>query len=194
MLKYSCQKILFKEVTFINSIINNLNLEDKDIESIESISTTNNEDFYITLKRKNHICPNCGCLTDSIKDYKIRKLNIKIFIKFHTTVYYHTRRYICKACGNSFVENNPFGNKKQRIPNATILMALEKLKPYTSTFASVAKELDISATSVMEIFDKHVQIDRKKLTSIMCWDEFYFNRHSKYKYAFIIMDFQKNIL
>lgn len=73
-------------------------------------------------------------------------------------------------------------------------MALEKLKPYTSTFASVAKELDISATSVMEIFDKHVQIERKKLTSIMCWDEFYFNRHSKYKYAFIIMDFQKKYI
>ena len=72
-------------------------------------------------------------------------------------------------------------------------MALEKLKPYTSTFASVAKELDISATSVMEIFNKHVQIERKKLTSIMCWDEFYFNRHSKYKYSFIIMDFQKKI-
>ena len=133
-------------------------------------------------------------MTDSVKDYKIRKLNTKIFIKFLTVIYYRARRYICRNCGKTFVENNPFGKKRQRIPNATILLILEKLKPYTSTFASVGRELGISTTAVVEIFDKHVQIERKQLTSILCWDEFYFNRHSKYKYAFMIMDFKKKYI
>ena len=133
-------------------------------------------------------------MTDSVKDYKIRKLNTKIFIKFLTVIYYRARRYICRNCGKTFVENNPFGKKRQRIPNATVLLILEKLKPYTSTFASVGRELGISTTAVVEIFDKHVQIERKQLTSILCWDEFYFNRHSKYKYAFMIMDFKKKYI
>ena len=54
--------------------------------------------------------------------------------------------------------------------------------------------MGISTTAVVEIFDKHVQIERKQLTSILCWDEFYFNRHSKYKYAFMIMDFKKKYI
>ena len=48
---------------------------------------------------------------------------------------------------------------------------------------------------MIDIFDKYVQIDRKPLTPILCLDEFYFNRHSKHKYAFIILDFHsKQIL
>lgn len=28
----------------------------------------------------------------------------------------------------------------------------------------------------------------------MCWDEFYFNKHAKHKYAFIMMDFRKKVI
>lgn len=71
---------------------------------------------------------------------------------------------------------------------------LNDLKPYNATFSSVAKSYNVSVTSVIDLFDKHVQIPRKTLTPILCWDEFYFNRHSKYKYAFMIMDFEKKVI
>ncbi len=34
----------------------------------------------------------------------------------------------------------------------------------------------------------------KTLTHILCFDEFYFNRHAKKKYAFMIMDFSKKYI
>lgn len=71
---------------------------------------------------------------------------------------------------------------------------LNDLKPYNATFSSVAKSYNVSVTTVIDLFDKHVQIPRKTLTTILCWDEFYFNRHSKYKYAFMIMDFEKKVI
>lgn len=178
----------------INSIINALNLKDEDVDSIASISSFQNEDFLITLKLKDHICPSCGSLTHSIKDYKIRTIHQKVFLQFNSVIYYKVRRYICNSCGKSFIEKNPFGCGNKRIPPAMIIQVLDALKPFNSTFSSVARNFDVSVSSVIDIFDKHVQMRRKPLSSILCWDEFYFNRHSKYKYAFMIMDFEKKVI
>ena len=177
-----------------HSIINALNLKEEEIDSIESVSSFHNEDFLITLKLKDHICPNCGSLTRSIKDYKIRKLHMKIFIRFNSTVYYKRRRLKCEHCGKSFVENHPFGSRRKSVASSTIINVLDALKPYNSTFSSVASTYGLSVGTVIDIFDKHVQISRKHLTDILCWDEFYFNRRSRYKYAFIMMDFHKKVI
>lgn len=177
-----------------HSIINALNLKDEDIDSIDSISSFHNEDYLITLKVKDHICPQCGSITHSIKDYKMRVIHQKIFVHFNSVIYYNVRRYRCNSCGKTFVEQNPFGCGKKRIAPATIIQILEALKPYNSTFSSVAKTYHLSVSSIIDIFDKHVQMRRKKLTTVLCWDEFYFNRHSKYKYAFMIMDFNKKVI
>lgn len=133
-------------------------------------------------------------MTNIIKDYKLRKIYQKVFTRFNTIIYYKARRYLCKSCGKSFIENNPFGNGRKKTPPAMILQILDALKPYNSTFSSVAKLYNVSVTTVISIFDKHVQISRKRLSPILCWDEFYFNRHSKYKYAFIVMDFKKKMI
>ena len=177
-----------------NSIINALNLKDEDIESIESISSFRNEDFLITLKLKDHICPHCGSITRSVKDYSIRTIHQKIFIQFDSVIYYRVRRYKCNSCGRSFVEENPFGSGRRKITPALVIQILDALKPFNSTFSSVARDFNLSVSSVIDIFDKHVQIRRKRFSDVLCWDEFYFNRHSKYKYAFMIMDFDKKLI
>lgn len=179
-----------------DSIIKLLNLKDEDIENIESISSFQNEDFLLTLKVKEHICPNpeCGRITTKIKDYRVCKITHKIFVNFHSTIYYNKRRYKCNHCGKVFYENNPFSSNRKKPSPATIVSILNDLKPYNSTFTSVAKKYNLSVTTIIDIFDKHVQIKRKNLTEIMCWDEFYFNRHSKHKYSFIMMDFKKKVI
>lgn len=174
-------------------IIKTSNLKTEDLDSIHSISSENNIDYVITLKQKDHICPNCGSLTHIVKDYKIRSIKQKIYISYGSIIYYRTRRYLCKACNKSFIENNPFGATRKKLTPFTILNILNDLKSYNSTFSSVARTYGISVGTVIEIFDKHIQISRKTLTKILCWDEFYFNRHSKYKYAFIMMNFEKKI-
>lgn len=175
-------------------IIKTLNLKDEDLESIESIFSDNSMDYILTLKQKDHICPDCGCLTHAVKDYKIRPIKQKMFINFDSTIYYKTRRYLCKRCGKSFVENNPFAATRKKVTPSSIINILNDLKPYNATFSSVARTYGLSVGTIIDIFDKHVQISRKTLTKILCWDEFYFNRHSKYKYAFIMMDFHKKVI
>lgn len=175
-------------------IIKLLDLKEEDLDSIDSISHMNQVDFFITLKVKDHVCPKCGSFTHSIKDYKTRKLKHKILIPFNSTIFYHQRRYRCKVCGATFIEKNPFTGNRYVMTPTTIINILNDLKPYTSTYSSIAKKYGVSVSTVIDIFDKHVQIPRKKLTEILCWDEFYFNRHAKKKYAFMIMDFKKKYI
>lgn len=175
-------------------IINLLDLKDKDIDSIDSVQHINQSDFLITLCIKDHICPNCGHFTHFIKDYKIRKLKHKVLINFDSTIFYKRRRYICKHCDHSFIEHSPFTHSRHVMTPTTVINILNDLKPYTSTYSAIAKKYNLSVSTIIDIFDKHVQIPRKQLTEVLCWDEFYFNRHSQKKYAFMIMDFQKKYI
>lgn len=186
--------LLERSIYMLDFIIKLLDLKDEDIHYIDSISSFNDADFFIQLKVKDHICPHCGSFTHSIKDYKMRKISHKVLINFHSTIYYRQRRYICKNCGHSFIEYNPFSSSRYFLSPATVINILDDLKPYNSTFSSVARKYNVSVGTVIDIFDKHVQIPRKKLTEILCWDEFYFDRHSQKKYAFIMMDFKKKVI
>ena len=105
-----------------NSIVNALNLKDEDIESIESIFPFRNEDFLITLNLKDHICPHCGSITCSVKEYSIRTIHHKIFIQFDSVIYYRVHRYKCNSCGRSFVEENPFGSRRRKITLALVIL------------------------------------------------------------------------
>lgn len=170
-------------------------MKEEDVEyPIEMTSTDYNENIIITLKKKPHVCPKCGTLVDRTKDYKMREIKHKIFEKYHTIIYYKARRFICPKCNKTFMEKNTFGNRKRRLSASIIDSILKELKPYNLTFSSVARRFDISVTTVIDLFDKHVQIERKPLTEILCWDEFHFNRHAKSKYAFTIMDFEKKVI
>lgn len=131
---------------------------------------------------------------DKVKDYKMRKIKHKIFEKFDTTIFYKARRMICSKCNKTFFEQHTFGKQNHQLSASIIDSILKELKPYNSTFSSVARRFGVSPTIVINIFDKHVQIERKRFTRILCWDEFYFNRHAKSKYAFTVMDFEKKVI
>ena len=176
-------------------IIKLLDLKEKDIDSIDSITISDDSlNLIITLKRKEEICPRCGSFSHYIKDYKYKHLNHKVLVHSDTKIIYKQRRYICKDCHHTFYETCPFTSNRSSMTPATVISILDSLKPYTSTFSSVARSHNVSITTVVDIFDKHVQIRRKKLTEILCWDEFYFDRHSKKKYAFMMMDFKKKVI
>lgn len=177
-------------------IIFKLNLSPDDVESLDIVPSDDNtsDNFLLTLKRKDHVCPSCGCITQKIKDYRIRKIKCKIFSDSDTTVLYNCRRYVCPKCGKTFFERQSFTGSRKMVSPSITAQILDALKQYNSTFSSVAREFDLSVTTVIDIFDKHVQIDPKPLPAVMCWDEFYFNRHSKYKYAFMMLNFRNNAI
>lgn len=157
----------------LNSIIKELNLKEEDIEfPIENISSENREDYVIILKKVTHVCPSCGSLVNKVKDYTIRKIKHKIFEKRDTIIYYKCKRFICPNCNKTFIERHTFGNQKRQLSASIIDSILKELKPCNSTFSSVARRFNVSATTVISIFDKHVQAERKTPTEILCWMNF----------------------
>lgn len=100
-------------------IINNIESNEKEVH------------IHCELERKPHKCPNCGCVTDCVHDYRVQVIkDIPSFGKF---VYIHLRkrRYRCK-CGKRFAEDNNFLDKYQRYTTRFIIYIIELLRNTTS--------------------------------------------------------------
>lgn len=177
-----------------NFIINLLDIEEKDVEDM--IFDYQGDKLYMTIlfKQKYHQCPRCLRITQSIKDYSLKTLAHQVINHRLTFIQYNCRRYICPYCHKTFYEDSPFGKTYSSITNATLIFILEDLKHYTATYSHIAQRYGISPTTVTRLFDNHVQIPRHKMQRVICIDEFYFNRHSQYKYAFLIMGFKNNLI
>ena len=145
--------------------------------------------YYVTLRNNGGHCPECGSYVTKVKDY-VRK---KIVLDKDRIIFYKARRFVCK-CKKAFYEENPFSNERKKVSDHLIKCILGDLKRYNHTYLEVAEKYGISVTEVMDIFDRHVQIERKSLREVVSFDEFYFSRHSRNKYAFMILGLNGEIL
>ena len=145
--------------------------------------------YFVTLKNNGGRCPCCGSYVTTIKEYKTKK----IILDKGKTIIYRARRFVCE-CGKTFFEENPFASERKKISDHLIRLILEALKRYNHTYLEVALQFGISVTEVIDIFDRHVQIERKSLREVISFDEFYFSRHSRNKYAFMIIGLNGEIL
>ena len=177
-----------------NFIINLLDLKQEDLHSLNIQDLDNIVYITITLSRSSQNCPSCFRTVSKIKEYKKKTFIHQIINCRDTYIIYNSRRYVCPYCGKTFNENNPFDKTYSCITNATLISILKEFKHYTATYSSVAERYGISPTTVMKIVDNHIQIKRHCLQTVICIDEFYFNRHSKYKYAFLIMGFKNKLI
>ncbi len=134
MIEWGCSILSESEVGMEKYILRTLNLTPEDVQSIDPVPSKNgHSDYLITLKVKDHFCPKCGCLTNRVKDYRIQKVKAKIFNDGSTTVFYKSRRYLCKECGKAFKERTTLIEDKKTISQNTAASILEDLKPYNST-------------------------------------------------------------
>src|SRR5574344_829781 len=164
---------------FIEKLIGLQDLEVKKIEDDD-----NNLKIHCQLKRKPHRCPNCGCLTDKIHDYREQSIkDIPAFGK-NTFIVFNKRRYVC-SCGKKFSENVPFLPKYHRMTNRLALFVIEQLRDVCS-FTSVAKKVNLSVSTVIRIFD-FVSPVKPKLPKVIAIDECKGNTWGE-KYQCIITD------
>ena len=170
-------------------IIPDTGMTEKDCESFRLVKNGDVSNYYVTLKNSGGHCPCCGSYVTKVKEYKRRK----IILDKDRIIFYKARRYVCK-CKKTFYEDNPFSNERKKISDRLIKCILEDLKRYNHTYLEMAQKYRISATEVMDIFDCHVQIKRKSLREVISFDEFYFSRHSRNKYAFMILGLNGDIL
>ncbi len=147
-----------------------------------------------TLKRRETSCPNCGSYSCNIKEYKVRKIKHSAYNQRNCVLLYHARRFVCKDCGRTFYEPNPFVATEHSISKLTIINVLNELKEYNSTFSSAAKHNNISSTQAEAIFDDYVNIPRQTLPRVICIDEIYSKTSRKNKYSCLLLDFETSNL
>jgi transposase len=162
-----------------------LGLQDIEIEKIEEFDEIDNSiHLYCHLKRKSHKCPCCGKNTDKVHDY--REQVIKDIPAFGKLFFIHLkkRRYRC-TCGKRFAENNTFLPKYHRMTNRLTAYIINKLRNEVS-FSFVAREVNLSVTTIIRVFDL-VDYGPKKLPTAISIDEFKGNTGGE-KYQCILTD------
>ena len=174
-----------------NDIIKLLNLEYENInfESIDVTKEDNKTLVFVKLKKNEQCCPVCGSTSVISHGFKNRIIKHSIVNNGPLIINYKARRLKCKDCNSTFLEKNGFSFNNNNISKYTEMKVLDCLQSHTATFTSVAKELNISVTSVVSIFDKLVVPTTAPYSDVICIDEIYTNKLTTRKYSCVIMNF-----
>ena len=141
--------------------------------------------IYAEMERKEHTCICCGTATNTVHDYQEQIIkDIPAFGKL-VKIVLRKRRYCCKCCGKRFLEINSFLPKYHRITNRLSAFVIDKLRDERS-FTSVAREVNLSVTTVIRIFDI-VSYPKAELSQALSIDEFKGNTWGE-KYQCILTD------
>ncbi len=158
---------------------------------LQGLNITNIEEsdgkllIYAEMERKAHNCICCGTATDTVHDYRAQHIkDIPAFGKY-VGIVLRKRRYRCPHCGRRFFEKIPFLPKYHRMTNRLSLFVIDKLRDERS-FTSVSKEVNLSVSTVIRIFDA-VSYPKAKLSAALSIDEFKGNTWGE-KYQCILTD------
>lgn len=163
-------------------------LKSKDIILHEIIENEKEVELHISQVQKPHKCPRCGRITSKIHDYRVQRVKDIPMMGKKTYLVLRKRRYICKECGKKFFEHVKFLGKHQRMTNRLTAYIINQLSSLSS-MKEVAKQTNVSVTTVMRLFDKvsPIQKEDKFSSEAICVDEFKGNAGGA-KYQCIIVD------
>ncbi len=133
-------------------------------------------------------CPYCGSKEITIKQKRSNKLKYNITLNQNKDIFLivYKRSYKCKTCRKTFTQKTDIFQSGRRISNEMCWLIYEKTKDPRS-FESIAKELNISPTTVINVFDQMVFEPKIQLPIAMCIDEKHFKTEHG-KYVFVISD------
>lgn len=143
-------------------------------------------EIFLELPRKPHRCPCCGNETNCVHDY--RRQTVKDLPSFgkHTVLILRKRRYRCPFCGKRFFEKNPFLPRYSRMTSRLSAYIISKLSDVCS-FTSVAREVNLSVSTVIRVFDCVNYGKPRQLPQVVSIDEFKGNTAGE-KYQCILTD------
>ena len=142
--------------------------------------------YYVKREFESVMCDTCGKVVYKVKDYRERKVKTLVNFDYHVIIKYKQRRFVC-YCGRCPSENNSIVSKGSRISNYLKLEIIKQCR-YKHSFTTIAKQLNIDTTTVINTFMNHFTFERKQLTEVICVDEFSANINLENKYACIIGD------
>lgn len=162
------------------------------IESLDIITESNQLIAIIRTNKEPVNCPICAAHKIKFNSYRTKKIIHSVSTQKPCIIHFKQRRYQCLVCGKTFSEFNPFVAPKSNIGHLTKLSILDYLKDFNHTFTDTAKLFNVSIQSVIDIFDKSVNAKRRILPEVICIDEVFTSKMNKYKYACVLLDFNKS--
>ena len=124
----------------------------------------------VQLPVKAHKCPCCNEKTTQIKNYRLRKVELGIQYNYTIIARYNYRRYICKSCGKSFSESNPFVKRYQQLSTLFKHYLIESLGE-TLSYTAIAKRFNVSITTVIRYLEKMKLAKPSKLPVVLSIDK-----------------------
>lgn len=179
------------DADFIASLFN---LNTTNIQSLHCINDpqTASVNVHVTLTPTYPACPGCGA-PPHIKGYRIKKINHSALNHLKSTILYRERRYKCPACGKTFCAPDPFKDEYLKQSSLTSINILTCLKESCMTMTQVARQNNVSTTTVANTFDLYVDIPRKTLPKFLCIDEVYAFKSNNSKYVCVLLDYKNRV-
>ena len=173
-----------------DTIIKMFNLEPYELKDVEVVTTDFTVYALITLNVRHQKCPNCGCSTKRIHDYRRRTLTHAVLNDVYTTIVFNQRRYRCTCCNKSFPEANPFAKPNRHTSSYVVLRIMKLLRNPRMTLSQVADEVGLSVSSVIRIFDRYAGVAPVAMPTCLCIDEIYAIKYKQKIYACVLVDMQ----
>ena len=123
-----------------NFITSQLGVSESAIKSIKTRTTSDSVIYEITLKRMPMNCPLCGGIMIG-HGHKTKTINHPVLRNHQGTILYHANRYICKNCGKTAIEPNPFAIQGFNSSNLMLQSVMTLLGNLNFTLDSISKEL-----------------------------------------------------
>ena len=171
-----------------NTLLKTHGIDLNDCSSFESISNDDETIIFIKLKPNQRKCIFCGFDHSVVKEYKNKSIKSLSTGKTFTTILFSLPRYSCKRCKKTYTHQ-----LTKYAVNSVSRLTREKMLSFFSeirTFKSIAKEMDISLTETINIFDEICPDIKIPITQAICIDEFSNVRKSEFKYACALVDFE----
>ena len=167
-----------------------LGLQDLIITNIKEVEKTLK--IFAKLEVKEQHCPCCGTTTRTIHDYRRQVIKDIPISGKNVEIHFRKRRYRCPHCNKRFAEENSFLPRYYRVTNRLVEYVCDKLRAVYS-FASIARELKLSTSTIIRYFDLVSYAKPNKLPNIIAIDEFKGNADNE-KYLGIITDPEHRIV
>ena len=163
--------IIIPNINFITSL---LNVTTSDIDKFD-VHVEGDTTFYeVTLVRKPMLCPACGG-TMIGHGHKLKSINHPIQRDTKCIIKYHANRYICKYCGKTAFEKNPFAFEGFNASFFQLRSVMKLLANLNYNLKMISEELNVSTTHICKYLDSYITIPPRPLPESIGIDEI----HSK---------------
>lgn len=172
------------QVNYTNHL---LEMKDKNLIITKIQEEGKIRNVYVEYLKREHRCPNCGCKTSRVHDYRTRTIKHQCSMGYHDIIHYRRRRYVCPECNKKFAETNNIVAKYGKISYHTKKLIIHEYR-LKQSIKDIGFRLNISFHTVMRYINLLFKPRRLKLPEVISIDEFKNLKNGYGKYAFIMVD------